>query len=577
MHNRLHGTLAAIAILASATASAQTLSTTVNVDRVVEPTLRQAVRPVWTPQLLTPANQDVRLTPAEYTGEGMLLNSLTPLPPLMWADIVERTPYRGYASVGYFPAVNMGANAGYRFVDTDRTAIGAWAQYNGYQYTRLSESNDFSRDVKLRNHFVTVGAYGTSRFGNSFTNESILDAGIDYTYASVLRPIWTRESGYNQGSNELNARLSWRSSVGRLGYGVWTRYQYFGFNDSDIEIIGNYGQEFPAIRQSFTTVHADLAYLRHDPSEPAIFEIGLEWQHLHTAEYHSSMGLFKIHPRFNIGTGAFRAALGLKGAFGYHDVSSDYIPLIMPDIRLSWAPASLPVSAYANCLYDSNMIPASRIFALDPYVSSREVLPRTHTLRLDFGVNLGAFRGLSAKAYVSCGVAAHNPHSVVTYNSDQLPAWASPYAGTEFDIVNQTAWLLGLRLGYAYHSLLDAYVSYEHVIDYHYLPRWYEWLDGAKSAFRAHVGVRPMPRLSVALDYELRAKRCLPWYNQSQYGFGVYSLRNSSLLDLTASYEINPRLTLFLRAENLLNCNYLLISALPAQGIHGLLGATLKF
>lgn len=570
MLNRLTGGLAAIAILATATASAQTLYTTVNVDRVVEPALRQAVRPVWTPQLLNPSTQNVSLTPAEYTGEGTILSYRTPLPPLLWANTIEHTPYRGYASLGYFPALNLGANAGYRFVDTDRSAVGAWMQYNGYQYKRMSETNAYKHDVKLRNHYVTVGAYGSHRFGRSST----LDATLDYTHASILRPSWTRVDDYTQGSNELNARLAWRSHAGRFGYNIEARYQYFGFNDTYTPLSGDYPGEFDNVRESYTTIHADLAYLRSDPSEPAKFVLGLEWQNLYNHEGFST-NLLNIHPHFNIGTGAFSAALGLKAALS--DPTYNYIPVIMPDIRLAWAPASLPVSAYANMIYDSNLTPTSTLFAIDPYINTREYFFTKHTLRVDFGVNLGAFRGLKAKVYASLGVAANNPYPYVSVYSPDMPLWSEPY-GTIFSITNQTGWLIGARVDYAYRSLVEAYVSFEHALNNFDMPRWYQWLDGAQSSLHAHVCARPMPRLSVALDYDLRSGRCISYYNNAEYyGPYEYSLGNSSLLDLTASYDLTPSTTLFIRAENLLNCNYLLISTLPAQGIHGLLGATIKF
>ncbi|MDE7376062.1 MAG: hypothetical protein K2N16_04365 [Muribaculaceae bacterium] len=572
MLNRLSGGIAAITILASATASAQTLYTTVTVDRVVEPALRQAVRPVWTPQLLTPAAQDVSLTPAEYTGEGTILNYMTPLPPLLWANTIEHTPYRGYASLGYFPALNLGANAGYRFVDTDRSAAGAWMQYNGYQYTRLSESNDFSRDVKMRNHYVTVGAYGTHRFGKS----SVLDATLDYTHASILRPSWTREDDYTQGSNELNTRLAWRSRVGRFGYNLEARYQYFGFNDTYTPLSGDYLGEFDNVRQSFTTIHADLAYLRKDLSQPAKFVLSLEWQNLcsYYSDGHHSYNLLKIFPHFNFGTGAFRASLGLKPE---SLPSLFYFSFLLPDIRLSWTPSSLPVSAYANLILDSNMVPISSLFATDPYINTREVFPEMHTLRLDFGVNLGAFRGFKAKVYASFGVADNNPYPHVYASSPDMPSWSEPY-GTIYYLDDQTCWLVGARVDYAYQSLVDAYVSYEQAVNSNLTPRWYQWLDGAETSLRVHVGARPIPCMHVALDYDLRTGRRISYYDSNDfYGPWDYSLGNASLLDLTASYDLTPRTTLFLRAENLLNCNYLLISTLPAQGIHGLLGATIKF
>lgn len=573
MPNRLSGAFAAIAILVSAAASAQTLSTTVTVDRVVEPTLRQANRPVWAPQLLTPSEQNVRLTPAEYDGEGTILSSMTPLYPLMWADVIEHTPYRGYASLGYFPAVNLGANAGYRFVDTKTSSVGAWAQYNGNQYTRLSESYDFSRDVKLRNHYVTAGAYANHRVGW----RSLLDANIDYTHASVLRPLWTSKDGYGQGSNEFNARVGWRSGVGRFGYDIRARYQYFGFAQGAFDPMTDLGFDNSPVKQSLFVVHADLSYLRYESDDLGKFVLGLEWQGLHTSSTYGrfDMGIFKFHPHFNLGTGAFRAALGIKATLSYHDTELEYLPLILPDVRLSWAPSSLPVSAYINASYDRNVNPVSRFFAVDPYINAYEFYFSTTQLRIDGGVNLGAFRGFSLQAYASFASTAglYSPY-LDLYYLDQ-PLWANDFGGTHFTVDNCTRWLIGARLSYAYRSLIDASATFEFAPG-DALPRWHEWLDGAQSVLRLHAGVRPMPRLSASIDYELRSKREVQMYSPYSY-FASHSLGNANLLALNCAYDFTPSVTFFLSVENILNSRYLLISALPAQGIHGLLGATIKF
>lgn len=128
--------LAAVAAGAlSNTATAQDLTKEITVEHEVVPEKRDAAKlniypTVNASQIPAPAlnilyaGQPVGLTP-----------HAAPLPVAAWGDSLITPSTRGYAALGYFPAWNLSASAGYRFIDTRKIRVNAWAQFTGASYS----------------------------------------------------------------------------------------------------------------------------------------------------------------------------------------------------------------------------------------------------------------------------------------------------------------------------------------------------------------------------------------------------------------------------------------------------------
>jgi hypothetical protein len=162
MNNKIYISLLSLAV-ASSTALAQDLKKDVVIDRDVEPAVRAANRmSSVAPSILSPNVEKRKLLLSEYTGTGSLNCRLSMLEPAAYADTFAISPYRGYAAIGYFPAFNLGASAGYRFVDTEHTKLGAWLQYDGNSYNSKSEllmgGTVPYYTYKLKRHTFTLGA-----------------------------------------------------------------------------------------------------------------------------------------------------------------------------------------------------------------------------------------------------------------------------------------------------------------------------------------------------------------------------------------------------------------------------------
>ena len=115
--------IAAIALTTALSAPAEDLKTEITVDRTIVPVEREASRiGSLTPRLLSSPVTMKQLTLADYTDPAAITRSIPTLDPASYADTLALSPYRGYASLGYFPAFNLGASAVTNLSTTDAHA-----------------------------------------------------------------------------------------------------------------------------------------------------------------------------------------------------------------------------------------------------------------------------------------------------------------------------------------------------------------------------------------------------------------------------------------------------------------------
>lgn len=570
------GILSACMFAMAFAAFAQDLSTEITVDRIVEPKQREAVRPMWSPNLLSPPQLNATIEPVEYRLFGTIISPLHTLAPAIWGENVEKTPYKGYASIGYFPINNIGANAGYRFLDNQNFSAGAWMQYDGNSYKRAFEKSNYNtitypwetRKLKLGSQQVNIGAYGT------FTpNEhSALSINADYKFASILQPKSKDDGSFSRGANQFGAKVAWNDFHSKFSYNVSAAIQRFAFSESDFDPDGLPGLN--PLAQTWTSFSAGIGRTRIGENH-RYFGVDFDLDLLHTDArklYFSSSErvIGSLRPYVVVGKNACKALIGLKGEILESDRHSN--GYFLPEVRIWWAPKTLPLSAYMNFYYKSHINPASQLFVENPYFNSFSDADNSTDIIFDAGVNLGKINGVT---FTLCGGVARNNDNVrpVLNNiNEKVAAWDSEYGGNMMQTIDFTSWKVGATASYEYKSYGKAALGlfYGGADDYNF--SWFEWLDNSQWVFTANIDAHPIEKLTLGLNYELRASR-----TALTEGYGDLDLKDLNNLTLNASYAVSPTLTAFFRCENMLNSHYLLIGGLPAQGIKGLFGATIKF
>ena len=564
--------------------SAQQLKKEITVERDVVPEQREATRIGFTPRI---SLRPVALKQLSFSETGVTSRvpaSITVLDPAAYADSIYISPYRGYASVGFMPMYNAAFSAGYRIVDTNRTRLGAWLQYDGTAYRHdwdalLIGDGEICGTVPsiTPTYFRRNTATAAISLAQRFATRSELDVDVDYTFAryNYARPYgWRR---YNQNVNRLNTSALWTSGINDLTYSIGAGFSRFAFvkslpfefansiYDMDVDVL-------KPVRENKIDVNGAL---RADFDDNSMAQLSVDFSSL-SANRSSvyipytfdpitgntenarllnggsfSTWLLRLTPRYRYTSGVVTIDLGVKVDLTHHAGKAFHIA---PDVTIGLNPSQkFAVSIKAGGGEVQNSV--ASIYDVTPYILPIYAYSNSHIpFTLDASVTVGPFSGAYLELFGGYAKA----------NNWMMPSFQSMTPIVGMDV---KGWHAGAALGYRYGAKFDMRASVETAAHSDGDNVYYLWRDRASVVVDASVKYSPITPLDVTLGYDLRANRKVESVN---YG----SLSN---LKAGATWRFNPRLSVFLKGENLLNHSYTLIGDVPAQGITGLVGVAYKF
>ena len=234
--------LATLGVAMTISVAAQDIHTEVDVKYNETPQLREINKLNQSATLNIPKGKVVKMPYSTSDVRIAVPSTITTLEPVAYGDTIYTSPYRGYAALGFMPKYNTSLTAGYKFLDTDRSRLNAWLQYDGTSYKgarmQLFDSESESK-LYVRSHSVTLGGSLHQAIGD----ESFFDAGVDYTYAHYNTPVFPETD--NQGVHRLNASMLWNINHKGLSYGVGGEYGHFAYvNHTGYQLYNNNGSEF---------------------------------------------------------------------------------------------------------------------------------------------------------------------------------------------------------------------------------------------------------------------------------------------------------------------------------------------
>lgn len=574
-----HITLA-LAAAASICAAAQDLQKEITVDRYVLPQTREASRlSGFAPRLFQPEVKTKRLNVAEYAKAGKITNEAAQLPPAPWLDSIAPTPWRGYASIGYFPSADIGADIGYRVYRDKKADVGVWAQFLNNRYKGDTHAN---KDSQLGNTYISAGANASCRIGRS-------TAGIeaDFTRAGVVTPVNMIKMGYiinekyTQTADIANVKAGWNGYSGQLAAHASAGYSYFNFGE---DAPSSAATILPSISQLLLNVNAG-AGLCDDNGPAPWLGIDIDWDFVRSGglEQHDTdmtyydvarYTLGHLRPYLNFGEGSplsGRIGLNLSVATGN---SNGHLRLA-PDIEVDWRVASW-FSVYAKATGGEHINSLRTLFDINPYISTDYAYERTNVaLQLEVGGHITPLSGLRLTGYGRYARVRNQLIPLILVSSSLRTV-------STYDQADVNGWMLGGEADYSFHDLFNIGACVQMAGSNNDFVSWHTWHDGAKYAGRVYIGCRPISRLEVKAAMDVRACRKSAIIDYSN-GNGTTenpakdTLRRLTDLNLSARYDINSRLSAFITGENLLNSHWLMVGGMPARGIHGLVGATYKF
>ena len=568
-------------------ASAQGLHKEINVDRKVDPQKRDAARITVLPTLQLPSLTNQQLTYSDRVVTARIPAVSPLLQPMAYGDKTYTSPYRGYLRFGIgAPSLLGDVEAGYRAISTSRSVLSLWTQYSGDTYT--ASISDQSGDDTFIDHTASLGADFRKKIGS----DRELGASLNYTYGYHQTP--TRVSDdwkTGQSTSRVNADVSFASGGDGFGWDIAARYRHFGFyniEDADFLIAGGPSVVYSdPVRQNQFGGTASASLPTGDNSalcltlDADILRTGRyaipvypyqSWYD-HTSADRATTGLGAITPAYTYKSSMFSAVIGAKINIGNH---TDHTFHVAPDVTLAWTPSQL-FGLEVKATGGSELNSLASLYDVSPFLSPfMAYFPSHIPLNLDARLSAGPFLGAYIEIFGGYAKA----------NDWLMPFFSYDYPGYGvFDAVDISAWHAGAAIGYDYRNLLSLRLSYQTAPN-DYDKSYYLWRDRASHVLDAELKVRPMEPLTLTLGWQFRGGRRTyslhPFFPDGPMAAEIFipeatSLGCQSDLSLSGAYAVNDRLTLFARGENLLNRRYWQLGLRKSQGIHGLIGASLKF
>ncbi|WP_217938816.1 TonB-dependent receptor [Duncaniella muris] len=590
----------------------QGLHKEINVEQEIVPVKRDAARITILPTLQLPAVSKPQLAFSNRVVTTRVPNSISTLEPVAYGENLFSSPYRGYVALGLgAPLFNGAFSAGYRILDTDRTRLSAWGQYDGDIYTQKTDE----RKEYWRDHSASLGVDLHQAIGS----KSFLNAGVDYTYGYHTIPsAW---DSFSQSISRFNLSALYTSRAQGLDWTAALRYRHFGFYNSNapqrLHFISSVPDtDFPIhIFTPGQTGAADspapgqtevYAVPGESPVRQNLFgasltgklsfgdntSLGLDADadFLHTGSHlsprypylsygdysakdGSTVGLIALTPHLDYSSATVKARIGAQVDVS---INNGRVFHIAPEASLAWTPSQL-VGFEIKAHGGSDLNQLSSLYDVTPYLNSSMAYSQSHIpYALDGRVTVGPFFGAYLEFFGGYAKA----------NDWLMPVVADSYlGGAVFDRIDLSAWHGGAAVGYDYRKQLSARISYETAPN-DYDNSFYEWRDRARHVVNAELKLRPLTPLQITLGWQFRAgRRCYGMADNLSGATGdlqIYSPQARSLgcvsdLSLGASYAATDALSIFAGGENLLNRRYYRIGDRYSQGIRFMIGASLKF
>jgi len=549
--------------------AAQTLKKDITVLHDYEPEYFEVTRPGISPEITLPADTAKALAYSSRKVSVTPTAGIESLDAAPYADSLYTSPYRGYAALGFMPMFNLEASAGYKFLDTDRTRLNAWLQYDGNAYkghTPLPGNGNTTRYV--RNNTATVGVslhHATGR-------ESYLDLGTDYTFARFNTPACRTIA--NQNVNRLNVSGLWSGSNYRWNYGIGAEYGHFGYAHSLLP--DTYSCR--PVRENKFAAHT-FASLKFDGGSSAGLAIDYSLIANTASSYADIYALrsfipagsythsrLRFTPGYRFDTDKFHFDLAAKIDFTFNSGKFFHIA---PKASVTWIPTGfLKIFAKADGGEWQNT--AGSLFDVTPYgipvmAYSNSHIPITATI----GATIGSWRGLYLQLQATYAIAND---------------WLMPHGiadGTIFHTIDFKGYMLGISAGYKFRNIASIDIDYS-TAPQKYDRGYYLWRDRARHVLDVSLTLNPIKDLSITLGWHYRSRRAQACtFSGSGTAAGAATILTSlgTIADLRAKalYRITPQWSIFLSGQNLANRHYILSGGMPAQGITGLAGVSYKF
>ncbi|MDE6369890.1 MAG: hypothetical protein K2K92_00190 [Duncaniella sp.] len=565
----------AAAMTCAVTSWSQDLHKDITVEQAITPTRRDAARMSVLPGISLPAVPRATLSYSSRVVPTNVPDAITTLAPVAWDENGGNVPMRGYFVAGIGGPLAAGdVSAGYRILDTDRTRLSLWGQYDGEVYRR--------RGPTWHDHSATVQADLHQKAGTV----SDIDAHVAYTYGFHDMPGMSSRR-FSQSASRIDGDVAFSSSTQGLSYTAGVRGGYFSYG-SQHTTAGDVPDYLPAAKQAQAGL--DLTgRLEYSPVSYWGLDINADvvrtGTHLTTDALWSSLdnnavtvdpsvtsALVRLTPYYEYSADNVSLRLGAEIDFAKNNGKAIHAA---PEVTLSWHGMQI-VGVEVKAHGGSRLNTLASLYDITPYTNGCIAYKASHVPQAyDARIALGPAFGASLELFGGWAKA----------NDWLMPVMGhvGPASGM-WEALDVKGYHYGVRLAYDNGKTFGLSASYEGAPSGQ-KNAYYEWRDRARHVVKADLKVRPTSTLTLTASYELRAGRCEYTYSDisldllgmTYHPAERISLGTVSDLTVGAAYACSRRLTVFARGENLLSRQNMYIGGRPMPGAHGLAGISIKF
>lgn len=601
--NTRRAALLAIALCAGIAVSAQNMSTQIVVERQIEPEYRAAIRPSGiSPTALTPSVKTPTMTAAPYSALARLNPSMTQLEPAAWGDALYVSPYRGYATIGYLPAMNANAALGYTFINTRDTRVNAFFQYLGNKYHGYRDNLDGAftdgrrQQLSLSHQNILVGANAFHRLDSRNT----LAATLGYNYGSTEMPRYSEgyKDTFTQGVNRAYFTADW-AHRGNFAADAGASVRYFGFT-KDIDLTPVTVKPVSPMSEAIYEIHADVStptakwmgriranatWQHHSPAPSDLFcypQFNPEAPTIGVLTYGSynyqTNALYTITPSAEIRTGSFTGIFGIRVDISEGGNTKQFY--VAPDVRLAWNISS-KVALWGRAGGGKVLNTLEDLYNYTPFMSGAfaydmSSIPYT----LDAGINLGPFSGFTVTLEAGW---AKSPNWLMPVACKGINAYESiEVSGEHYRAAiawDATKWLSA-------HASIEgaSHIDDDNLFDDSQYNGYYLWRDRARWQTNIGVTLRPVKPLTLNIDWSLRTKRRAFTTEPAAFfdhGYLVHknevNLGNINDLSASATWQFSKQISAYAQLNNLLCRRYYIIPGVVSPRMSGTVGVSFQF
>lgn len=527
-----------IALCLAASVRGQGLNKEITIEKEIVPEQRAATRLPVTHSVLTP---EVKQTVPAFSSRGMsteIAPEMLTLDPAASGDTLVPSPYRGYAAVGYFPSYNLGASAGYRFIDNDVTTLGAWGQFNGCSFSRVPVTVDEDAKMDVSDNSLKIGA----DFRRRITSSGKLLLNLDFGYGKSKAGDIDLN---NRTATQFHFGAGWRHAAGKLRYDIDAFAGVFSNSVAD--------ERFSKLPRQLSYGASALVDYNGLSLGVSALVLNFNATPINSSE---SLGAVTVNPAYTYRSATTCLRIGLHADFSIHSGKS---VTVAPDVRADYRHSPL-FAVYAAADGGVKVNTMESIYDYSHFLTPTVIYGNSRVpLELRGGVVIGPFRGASLELFGGYAMADN---------------WDMVSAGNYLVVMDVKAWHAGAQLSYNFRGLVSAKARVEAA------PSsgnkvYYLWRDRAKTVVNIAVEAHPISALTLEAGWELRSGRKVEL--ESPADLATLDLGNVNNLRFGASYRVTQPLTVFARGENLLGKKWDTVGNIPANGLCGLIGVGYKF